>query len=63
MPKCLTTSGQWSACVQPTDAVVDFVTTRKNGRNWINSVSRNGGTMIWIYGQSKLTIFNPFFKV
>ncbi|RMZ96658.1 hypothetical protein BpHYR1_007358 [Brachionus plicatilis] len=37
VPKCLTNSGVWSACVQPTDAIVDFVTTRKNSGNWINT--------------------------
>lgn len=53
VPKCLTTSGVWSGCIQPTDAIVDFVSTRKNGGNAYNTVSRNGGTMIWIYGKSK----------
>lgn len=52
VPKCLTHAEQWSACVQPTDAIIDFITTRKN-RN-VNTVSRNGGTLLWIFGRSKI---------
>ncbi len=32
------------------DAVIDQVTTRKGGPYYINGVSLNGGTMLWISG-------------
>ncbi|CAF0814130.1 unnamed protein product, partial [Brachionus calyciflorus] len=51
LPMCLTSTNVWEECVVPTNAIVTYVTTRKNGGNWINSLSKNGGTMIWIYGR------------
>ena len=35
----------------PTTAAISSVTTRKNGKSWINGASQNGGTLLWISGQ------------
>jgi hypothetical protein len=42
--------------IVPTDAVINYVTTRKAGNSNQNSASTNGGTLIWIYGYSELIL-------
>ncbi len=39
--------------IVPTTAMINYVTTRKNGGWWINQGSLNGETMVWIYGLSR----------
>jgi hypothetical protein len=39
----------------PTDAIVTQVTTRKAAGWWINGASMNGGTLIWISGDSNIS--------
>ena len=42
----------------PTTAAISSVTTRKNGKPWINGASQNGGTLLWISGQrTKFILF------
>jgi len=53
LPQCLTVSNKWANCSVPTDASITQVTTQK-GADWsINGASLNGGTMLWITGNSK----------
>ncbi|CAF3664415.1 unnamed protein product [Rotaria sordida] len=40
----------WSFCIVPTDAVINYATTRKGGSSNLKDGSIQGGTMIWIYG-------------
>ena len=47
----------------PTDAVVNFVTTRKDGWSGQNGASLNGGTLVWIFGYSMFKIFKNSRKV
>ena len=37
----------------PTNAIINYVTTRKSGSSSQNGASVNGDTLVWIYGQSK----------
>jgi hypothetical protein len=54
LPQCLTNLNKWSFCIVPTDAVISYVTTRKNGNANQNGASLNGQTLVWIYGLSKI---------
>ena len=38
----------------PTNAIVTYVTTRKNGNSYTNGGSLMGGTLLWIFGKSKV---------
>ncbi|CAF0999129.1 unnamed protein product [Brachionus calyciflorus] len=51
IPQCYTSSKIWSNCILPTNAVITTVTTRKSGSTSTNTVSLNGGTLIWIIGR------------
>lgn len=37
----------------PNNAVITSITTMKGGAWWSNGASLNGGTMLWVNGQSK----------
>ena len=53
LPQCMTPSGSWNFCQVPTNATISYVTTRKGTNSNTNSVSINGGTLLWISGSSK----------
>jgi hypothetical protein len=52
----MTSNSTWGVCQVPTNAIVTYVTTRKNGNSYTNGGSVKGGTLVWIYGKSKLKI-------
>jgi hypothetical protein len=49
----MTSNSTWAVCSVPNNAVITYVTIRKNGNAQKNGGSIKGGTLVWIYGKSK----------